>query len=136
MIIPSYLLRDRGVNLGAYFDDIIISFGNFESCQVDAYYIFQLLENLDYIVKIPKSLTIPIQTIEHLGLVINTITMTVKVSSVECDNINALCFSLRNMPNPSFREVAKVVGTMVFYCPGVEFGILHYRNLKNVKFQH
>ena len=92
MIIPSYLLRDRGVNLGAYFDDIIISFGNFESCQVDAYYIFQLLENLDYIVKIPKSLTIPIQTIEHLGLVINTITMTVKVSSVECDNINALCF--------------------------------------------
>ena len=92
--------------------------------------------NLDYIVKIPKSLTIPIQTIEHLGLVINTITMTVKVSSVECDNINALCSSLRNMSNPSIREVAKVVGTMVSYCPGVEFGILHYRNLKNVKFQH
>ena len=33
----------------------------------------------------------------------------------------------------AIRDVAKVVGTMVAYLPGVENGILHYRNLENQK---
>ena len=123
-------LRERGVNLAAYIDDIIIFADNFESCQVDTYCTIQLLESLGYIVKISKSVKIPTQTIEHLGLVINNFTMTGKVSSVKCDNIIALCSSLRYMSNPSIREVAKVVGTMVSYCPVVELGTLHYRNLE------
>lgn len=36
-------LRERGVNLAAYIDDIIIFADNFESCQVDTYCTIQPL---------------------------------------------------------------------------------------------
>ena len=133
MKIPICQLREKGINLAAYIDDIIIFADSYDSCLADTFCTIKLLESLGYMVNYSKSVITPTQRIEHLGLIIDTVSMKVKVNSDKCSNIISLCSSLRKMSNPTIRQVARVVGTMVSYIPGVEFGIMHYRNLEICK---
>ena len=76
---------------------------------------------------------IPSNTIEHLGLFFNTNNMTVSLTKDKCGNLIKLCKEIRNQTNITIRQVAKVLGTIVSYIPGVELGMLHYRHLEQCK---
>ena len=48
-------------------------------------------------------------------------------------DITNFCRCLIDKPYPSIREVAKVIGKLVAAFPAVEFGPLHYQNIKGQK---
>ena len=76
---------------------------------------------------------IPSNTIEHLGLFFNTNNMTVSLTIDKCNNLIKLCKEIQHQANITIRQVAKVLGTIVSYIPGVELGKLHYRHLEQCK---
>ena len=59
--------------------------------------------------------------------------MTVRVTKDKCDHIKALCKNILSKKFPTIREVSKLIGTMISYIHGAEYGQLHYRYLENCK---
>ena len=135
MKVPLSFLREMGIILIAYLDDILVIADSFEKCLTDTKMTVKLLQELGYVVNFIKSVLTPTQTIEHLGLIINSLDMTAKVTPDKCVHIINICKSLTSNSKPTIREVSRVLGTMISYLPGVEFGFLNYRNLENCKKQ-
>ena len=130
MRVPLSFLRKMGINVLAYLDDFIIIADSYESCLRDTQKCIAVLQNLGYIVNFEKSSLTPAQSIEHLGLVIDSVNMTVRITDTKCQNMISLCRQLRAKSHPTILEVAKVLGTMISYLPGLELGQMHYRQLE------
>ena len=88
---------------------------------------------MGYVIIWEKSSLVPSQTIEHLGLTINSLDMTVRIGREKCNNIIDVCKKVKAARNISIRTVARLLGTMTSYLPGVENGLLHYRALEACK---
>ena len=133
MRVPVSVLRQLGINICAYIDDVILvcdfkALGRTE-CRQAA----KLLEALGWIVNYDKSVLEPDQTLVHLGLNFNSVDMTARLTEEKRDNIISLCRDLLECKSPSIRAVARVIGTMVSYSYGAEMGMLHYRSLEHCK---
>ena len=133
MRVPLSFLRRMGINVLAYIDDLIIISDTYEDCLKDTQACLLLLQRLGYIVNFEKSALIPSQTIDHLGLTIDSNNMSVRVTTDKCQALVQKCKSLRDMKSPSIREVASVLGLMISFIPGAEMGQLHYRQLEYCK---
>ena len=133
MKIPISYLREEGINVAAYIDDLILFHDNAEQLIQDTETTLKLLQQLGYVINWDKSSLKPSQCIEHLGLKLNSISMTAKLTEKKCDNIIHICSSLKKNCTNSIRQVSKAIGTMVSYLPGVENGIMHYRELEKCK---
>ena len=90
-----------------------------------------LLENLGFIVNYEKSVLVPSQRLEHLALVMNSLSKIEKIVGDKCNKIVAKCIECQK--NISIRKVASLTGIMVSYTPGVENALLHYRALESRK---
>ena len=135
MKVPIAVLREGGVIIIVYIDDILIIGESFEKCKADTIWAVELLQSLGYVVNFPKSVLTPTQILEHLGLIINSVDMTAKITKEKCDHFIDMSMKLLSTKRPSIREVSRVLGTMVSYLPGAEFGKMHYRGLENCKKQ-
>ena len=133
MKVPLSYLRENGVTIAAYIDDLIIFADSSEQCVEHCNLALSILRQLGYVVNFEKSSLIPSQKIEHLGLLLDSINMTVSLNEDKVRNIIKLCKEMINIQHPSIRTVAKLVGTMISYLPGIEFGKLHYRQLEHCK---
>ena len=133
MKIPLSWLREQGITLSAYIDDIIIISDTLDDCNKDTKATIQLLQDLGYVVNFDKSSLTPSQNIEHLGLIIDSKHMTVRIGKDKIANVKQKCVNILNNKSVVIRDVASLLGTMVAYTPGVEYGLLHYRNLERNK---
>ena len=125
--------REEAINVAAYIDDLILFGDNAEQLTQDTNTTIHLLQKLGYVINFEKSSITPAQRIEHLGLILDSVKMKAKLTNDKCDNIINICATLRKNTTNTIREVAKAVGTMVSYLPGVEYGIMHYRRIEKCK---
>ncbi|CAB4034632.1 Transposon Tf2-6 poly, partial [Paramuricea clavata] len=78
-----------------------------------------------------KSVTSPSQEVIILGFVINSITMTIRVTNAKKERIKTfLIAAIENPIDISIRQVAKIIGYLVSTLPGVQYGALYYRYLE------
>lgn len=126
-------LREQNIIISAYIDDLIILSRSIEQGLKQIEISIALLENLGFVINREKSVLIPSQRINHLGLCLDSIHMTVKVSQDKCSKMRQACNFLKSKICFIIREVAKVLGLMISYTPGVENGLLHYRKLESCK---
>lgn len=133
MKVPIAVLRESGVIIIVYIDDILIIADTWLRCKNDTLWAVELLQKLGYVVNFTKSVLDPTQNIEHLGLNIDSINMTAKITEEKCAHFVDIGNKLLSIKKPTIREVARVLGTMVSYLPGVELGKMHYRALENCK---
>jgi hypothetical protein len=84
-----------------------------------------------------KSVQQPVQRIEHLGFVIDSITMCVEVPEEKEQRIrvavNSLMRDILARKKISIRRVARVIGLLVSVFLAVRYGKLHYRILEREK---
>ena len=92
-----------------------------------------LLRSLGFIIHPEKSVLRLTPSIEYLGVIIDTIAMSVTVTQEKKDNLKACCSHLLQRHTMKIREVAKVIGLIVSSFPAVKYGQLHYRQLENDK---
>ena len=135
MKVPLSHLRENSINIAAYIDDLIVFADSAEQCLEHCNTAILTLQKLGYVVNFQKSMLKPTQKIEHLGLILDSVNMTVSLNSDKHNNIIKLCKSMLGTENPTIRSVAKLIGTMISYLPGVEFGKMHYRQLEHCKIE-
>lgn len=71
-----------------------------------------------------------------LGLILDTVSITVTLTQKKKDKLNSLCLTALNGEVFPIRFIAQVIGKIVFSLPGVELGgKLHYSNLVRDKIQ-
>ena len=131
--IPISHLRKQNVNLDNFFDDLIIIASSKKQCYLDTMKTIKLLQELGYVINFSKSVLEPTQILDHLGVIINSINMTAKITPSKCDKIKSLCLKVLKNNNNTVRDLASLCGTMVSYIPGAEMGQLHYRHLELCK---
>lgn len=126
-------LREAGHIVLGYLDDTIIV-GESES-QVNASIeaTTQAFSDLGFIVHPTKSVLKPVQEIQFLGFIINTIDMTIKLPTDKMQKVKLECEVLLSYAQPTIRQVAHVIGILVSSFPAVQYGALHYRNLEKEK---
>lgn len=126
-------LREMGILISAYIDDLIIMAKDFEQCKRHVSMVSEFLSGLGFVVNKEKSVLHPSQNIEHLGFVFDSVNMLVKLTDEKKSKIIEVCQQVKQAKSPTIRAVASLIGLMVSYTAGVEKGLLHYRHLEMCK---
>ena len=116
-----------------YIDDSFYCENTFLDCQKATLDAVRLFNDLGFAVHPLKSSLVPDQTLEFLGFVLNSNSMTVTVTESKIERIILLCQQFHRLKICSIREVGSLIGTLISTFPGNEMGPLHYRSLEREK---
>ena len=106
-----------------YIDDSFLMGGDYMECASNVIDTITLLDNLGFVPHPKKSVFIPSQILVFLGLVLNSIHMTVSLTS---EKLKTVVTHLLSCTRVSIREVAQVVGLIISSFPEVMYGPLHF----------
>ena len=102
----------------------------YQECQQNIANTINLLDSLGFIIHPDKSKFIPSKEVTFLRFIINSETMTVKLTSEKKQKIKEPCKSLTASKDHTIRHVAKVYGMLPASFLAVEYGKLHFRDLE------
>ena len=120
-----------------YIDDSLYMEDTQEDCLWGTLHAVPLISKLGFQIHPEKSVLLPTQCIEFLGFLLDSTSMTVRLTSPKRDKLVQMCQKFLQ-PNKLYtiRQVASLIGSLVSSFPGVEFGPLHYRALEADKDSH
>ena len=124
------ILRERGVHLKAYIDDILILAESRELILDHVTGMRYLLECLGFIVNTKKSVLNPAQVIEFLGLFVDSIAMEIRLPPIKIKQIRAESCKLARQETVSARMLAQLLGKMNATNCVLPPGPLFYRHLQ------
>jgi len=122
------LLRGKGFLSSTYIDDVYQG-DTFTECHDNVMITVSLLKDLGFIIQEEKSQLRPFQQLSYLGFVLDSVTMTVKLTPARVEKVMQACKQLIFKSQLTIQKLAEVIGLMVSSFPGVEYGQLYYRNL-------
>ena len=128
-VVVAYL-RERGIRLIIYLDDILIMCHSIIEAQQHRDLVIRLLESLGFIVNLEKSVLNPSQIMEYLGMVVNSINMSLSLPDLKVSYITTLCQVLFK-PKVSLREIFSLLGNLSWAIPSIPFAQMHYRDIQN-----
>ncbi len=108
--IPLSHLREKGYTIAGYLDDQLILASNDQEAVEAGTYAAQLFEDLGFTINVEKSVTRPTCVIEHLGFIINSLDMTVTMTTDKVNKIMALIHDCLEQPKLTIRLVSKLLG--------------------------
>ena len=117
----------------AYLDDIYLQGKTYEECLKNVTETMSLFAELGFVIHYIKSNLIPSQERTILGFILNSVDMSVRLSSYKKSSLKKDCTSLLKEKKFTIREVARVIGKIVSSFSGVKHGPLYYRNLEEDK---
>ena len=130
---PLAFLRQAQCIVSGYIDDLITLGHSFQKSFENIVKIVKLFKKLGFVLHPEKSVFIPVQIIEYLGFVINSISMIITLTEKRKKRIKNLCNTLLSQEHCIIRDVAKLLGYFSSSFVAVRFGKLHYRNLERNK---
>jgi hypothetical protein len=137
MSVLVQLARSWGIRVSVYLDDSLTRGPTFDQTLRDHECFGSLLQKAGFLLHRTKSVQQPVQRIEHLGFVIDSVTMMVEVPQAKETNIRQavkkLIREIQLRKRISIRRVARVIGLLVSVLPASQYGRLHYRVLERAK---
>ena len=134
LLKPVYAsLRKNAFESIGYLDDSFLKGQDFDECASNVMATVALFRRLGFVVHPEKSVLIPTQQMVFLGFVIDSIAMTVSLTTEKVKTIELKCHALLNNTEPTIRFVTHVIGLLVAAFPGVMYGPLFYRQLESDK---
>ena len=132
---PLTVLHKKGHISSGHLDDFYLQGQTYTKCVENVIDTVILLSDLGLIVHPTKSMFLPSQELEILGFILNSVTMTIKLTAEKSIALQALCQKILSQKYISIRELARIIGKLVSSFPGVMYGPLYYRNLDQGKTQ-
>ncbi len=127
-------LRLQGHVIVIYIDDLLMIGSSYEECVKSVIEAFKLLDSLGFVIHSAKSSFVPKLWIPFLGFIIDSVTMTLKLTEEKAKKLIDLITAVLKFPSKiQVREVALVIGHMVSSFPAVKYGPLFYSNLEHDK---
>ena len=96
-------------------------------CALNAVDTVKVLDNLNFVTHPVKSVLLPTQLIVFLGFILHSIIMTVSLTPQKAEKLKLAVTRLLSRGMPLIREVAQVIGLIIFTFPGVMYGPLYFR---------
>ena len=118
----STTLHKDGHIASGYLDDIYLQGKNYNDCLRNIINTLKLFIKLGFIIHPTKSIFVPSKEIKMLGFILNSITMTVRLTPEKKESIKSYCIELLEKQIFTIREIAKVIGKLVASFPGVMYG--------------
>lgn len=126
-------LHGLGLTNTMFIDDTLLIADGADECNHNIKETTTLFTDLGFVVHPTKSQLCPSKEIEYLGFLINSSSMTVRLTNKKKEQLASLCIDYLKMGEMSIRELAMIIGKIVASFPGVMFGPLWYRNLEECK---
>lgn len=126
-------LRERGVRCVIYLDDILIMNTSREGSQEHTALVVTLLECLGFQVNYQKSHLVPIQILEFLGFVVDSIKRELRLPKEKVEAIRKEAARLSRQEKVNARALARLLGKMSAAVLAVFPAPLHYRSLQDLK---
>ena len=126
-------LREEGISCLAYIDDCLIVSDSFDEAGSHCTRLCDLLLSLGFSINYEKSSLVPSKAITFLGYQIDTTVMMVSPTQDKIDKTLDKIENILQKGPQKIREVARVIGTLVDLCKGVEYGAGHIRSLEKDK---
>ena len=123
-------IRALGYEIVMYIDDSLVVGDSFEECSLAVKNTCELFDSLGFTIHPVKSVFSPTQSIEFLGFVLDSINMSVTLTSHKVMQIKKSCINLFNKNVVSIQELAEVIGQLVATEPGVWIAPLFYKRLE------
>ena len=131
--VPLTALHKQGHISSGHLDDFYMQGQNYELCVHNVIDTIILFTKLGLITHPDKSTFIPSQEITILGFLLNSKTMTVRLTIEKAKQLKQDCMKLKQTNSPPIREVARIIGEIVSSFPGTSHGPLYYRDLEQDK---
>jgi len=124
------LLRQMGVRLIVYIDDILLLAESRELAEEHAKGLWYLLECLGSIIHPHKSVLTPAQYIEFLGISVDSAQMELKLPAEKIKKIRAEARKMAQQPRVSARSLSRLLGKMNATTQVIPPAPLFYRHLQ------
>ena len=125
-------LRELGYESVIYVDDSLLQGDTFNECMENVLTTLRALRDLGFVIHPVKSKFIPTQKITFLGFIIDTIKMTLTLTTVKKEKIKHMGIGLTHKP-VTIRMLSRFIGNLTASFEGVPHGRLHYRHLEDCK---
>lgn len=126
-------LRGDGYTSNFYLDDILLIERDHDKCVRSRDITVQLLCSLGFLINMDKCQLEPINRIEYLGFVFDSIEMLVRLPDRKREKIYKLTNDQLGLEFSCIQDIAVLVGSYVSASPAVKYGILYTRNLEHEK---
>ncbi|XP_045034660.1 uncharacterized protein LOC116925902 [Daphnia magna] len=123
-------LRKKGLRLIIYLDDILILNVSEERTLRDVKVTIRLLKQLGFLINWGKSVLVPTQKLEYLGLVIDSVRLSFALPNAKVTAVKKMCETALAARSTSLREVASLMGNFTWAIPAIPFAQSHYRRLQ------
>jgi len=112
-------LRSQGIKLVIYIDDILVIASSKEACEQHTKMLTTLLEQLGFLVSWEKSIVTPTQSVEFLGMILDSRTMQVCMPPKKVNDLKTRVAYLSRTRTVTVRDLAQVLGKMSSVAPAI-----------------
>lgn len=123
-------LRQQGLRLVVYLDDILIIGHSREETQEAVKQVVGLLESLGFVIQEEKSVREPSQSLEYIGLMIDTISMSFILPQKKKEKLVEQCGRAFKSKTITLRELASILGILNWVGQSVNYAPANYRDLQ------
>ena len=116
-----------------YFDDSLTQRDTWELCGEPVACSAELIDSLRFTIHPWKSIFAPTQSIEFLGFVLDSRSMTVSLTHTKSVKLKQLCIDILQTDMVSIQSLAEFIGHLVAALPGVLFGTIFVKRLEILK---
>ena len=113
-----------------YIDNILILASNLQAASKLAAEVLDLLQKLGFIINWEKFILSPLQILEYLGMIVDTILMELRLPQDKVVNIQKECSIVIAKTTITLRTLMRLIGKMTATIPAVLEAPLHYRFLQ------
>ncbi len=131
--IPLTHLRNLGYTIAGYSDDQPLIENSAEEAFQAWKYAAKLFEDLGFTINVEKSVVVPTQTIEHLGFIIDSRSMTVTMTPEKTMKIRELILECLQTDQVTIRQVARLLGKFNATGPANPWALLYSKNMERDK---
>lgn len=132
--IASYL-RERGITLVIYLDDIWLVADSKSKCLENVKFVANTLHRLGFIINYEKSQVEPSQKCVFLGMIYDSCNMRVELPDRKKEKIQSLVKQFRVNDSCTIQKFAETLGYLVSCCPAVNYGLAHTKSCERLKFK-
>ena len=129
------VLREEGVECFPYIDDSFVVADSKEECQTGIQKLCRKLDTLGLVVHEEKSVLEPTRDLVFLGFHLNSEIMLITPTQDKKDKFVRAATKVLGTQEVSIREMAGLIGLMVAYSVGVQYGAAHYKQAEREKSQ-
>ena len=123
--------RKRGVRLVIYLDDWLIMHEDPTTLTSQVGLIKSVLTFLGFLINEEKSIFTPSQSIEYLGVLIDTTSLSILLPQAKVSRIQSLCDNALACSHMSLRNIAMIIGNFGFATSAVRYARSHFRQLQH-----